>query len=103
MTRQSGEESRNDRLRADLDADKGHLSLNTFGSMILSFQRRGLKRLFERDDRSQIGADLLHPVEKILSTLDAADTPPALNLPGYRLHPLTGDRKGSWAVTVRAN
>ena len=71
--------------------------------MILSFKRRGLKRLFERNDRSQIGADLLHRVENILSTLDGADTPQALDLPGYRLHQLKGDRRGFWAVTVRAN
>ncbi|MDO9307387.1 MAG: type II toxin-antitoxin system RelE/ParE family toxin [Mesorhizobium sp.] len=26
-----------------------------------------------------------------------------MDLPHFRLHPLTGDRKGLWAVTVRAN
>jgi len=26
-----------------------------------------------------------------------------MNLPGYRLHPLKGDLKGFWSVTVRAN
>jgi toxin HigB-1 len=35
--------------------------------------------------------------------LDDATTPQALNLPGYRLHPLKGDWKGYWSVTVRAN
>ena len=30
-------------------------------------------------------------------------TPQALDLPGYRLHPLKGDLKGFWSVTVRAN
>jgi proteic killer suppression protein len=25
------------------------------------------------------------------------------NIPGYRLHPLKGDLKGLWSVTVRAN
>ena len=71
--------------------------------MIASFKHRGLKRLFENRDRSFIGADLIHRVENILSTLDAADAPQALDLPGYRLHRLKGDRKGFWAVTVRAN
>ena len=61
--------------------------------MILSFKHRGLKRLFERGDRSQIGADLIHRVENILATLDAANAPQALDLPGYRLHQLKGDRK----------
>lgn len=71
--------------------------------MILSFKHRGLKRLFDRSDHSLIAADLIHRVENILSTLDAADAPQALDLPGYRLHRLKGDRRGYWAVTVRAN
>ncbi len=71
--------------------------------MIAIFKHRRLKRLFERGDGSRIGADLINKVENILATLDAADTPQALDLPGYRLHPLKGDRKGFWAVTVRAN
>jgi len=71
--------------------------------VIASFKHRRLKRLFERGDSSRIGADLINKVENILATLDAADTPQALDLPGYRLHPLKGDRKGFWAVTVRAN
>ena len=26
-----------------------------------------------------------------------------MDLPGYRLHPLRGDRKGEWAVSVSGN
>ncbi|SIP72018.1 conserved hypothetical protein [Xenorhabdus innexi] len=26
-----------------------------------------------------------------------------INLPGYRLHPLSGDREGQWSVTVSGN
>lgn len=71
--------------------------------MIRSFKHRGLKRLYERGDRSGIRPDLLDTVEDIVARLDKADMPQALNLPGYRLHPLTGDLKGFWSVTVRAN
>ena len=71
--------------------------------MIRSFKHRGLKRLYERDDRSGIRPDLLETVEDILARLDEAVVPQALNLPGYRLHPLKGDLKGFWSVTVRAN
>ena len=71
--------------------------------MIRSFKHRGLKRLFERGDRSGIRPDLLANVEDILARLDEAVTPQALNLPGYRLHPLKGEFEGFWAVTVRAN
>jgi len=71
--------------------------------MIRSFKHRGLKRLYERDDRSGIRPDLLETVERIVTVLDAATTPQALNIPQYRLHPLKGDLKGLWSVTVRAN
>jgi toxin HigB-1 len=71
--------------------------------MIRSFKHRGVKRLYERGDRSGIRPDLLDTVERILTVLDAATAPQALDLPGYRLHPLKGELRGFWAVTVRAN
>ena len=71
--------------------------------MIRSFRHCGLKRLFERDDRSGIRPDLVDTVEEILTVLDDAANPQELNLPGYRLHPLKGGLKGFWSVTVRAN
>jgi proteic killer suppression protein len=71
--------------------------------VIRSFKHRGLKRLYERGDRGGVRPDLLDTVERILSVLDAAVTPQALDLPRYRLHPLKGDLKGWWSVTVRAN
>ncbi len=71
--------------------------------MIKSFKHRGLKRLYERGERKGIRSDLLDIVEDILARLDEADIPQAMDLPGYRLHPLKGDLKGLWSVTVRAN
>jgi toxin HigB-1 len=71
--------------------------------MIRSFKHRGLKRLYERGDRRGIRPDLVDKTERILTALDAATTPQALDLPGYHLHPLKGDLKGLWSVTVRAN
>jgi len=71
--------------------------------MVGSFKHRGLKRLYERGDRSGIRPDLLETVEDILARLDEAATPQALNLPGYRLHPLKGDLQGFWSVNARAN
>lgn len=71
--------------------------------MIGSFKHRGLKRLYERDDRGGIRPDLVDTVQGILTVLDHAATPQDLNLPGYRLHPLKGELKGFWSITVRAN
>jgi toxin HigB-1 len=39
----------------------------------------------------------------ILVRLDAAGAVADMDLPGFKLHPLKGDLKGFWAVTVRAN
>lgn len=71
--------------------------------MIESFNHKGLKRLYEKGDRSGIRPDLADIVERILTILDVADSPQAFDLPRYRLHQLKGDRKGYWAVTVRTN
>jgi toxin HigB-1 len=54
--------------------------------MIRSFKHRGLKRLYERGDRSGIRPDVVEAAERILTILDSATTPQALNLPRYRLH-----------------
>ena len=70
--------------------------------MIKSLKHRGLKRLYERDDRSGLRPDLVDSIEDILARLDEAEMPQSLNLPGYRLHPLKGELKGFWSVTVRA-
>jgi proteic killer suppression protein len=71
--------------------------------MIGSIKHRGLKRLYERDDRRGIRPDLVDTVQEILTILDDAAGPPELGLPGYRLHPLKGDLEGFWSVTVRPN
>jgi proteic killer suppression protein len=71
--------------------------------MIRSFRHRGVKRLFERGDRSKVSPEHVEKVENILALLNQASEPEDMNLPGFRLHPLRGDRKGFWAVTVRAN
>jgi toxin HigB-1 len=71
--------------------------------VIRSFKHRGPKRFYERDDPRGISPDLIDTVQEILTVLDDATTPQAMNLPGYRLHPLKGDRKGYWSVTVNGN
>jgi proteic killer suppression protein len=39
----------------------------------------------------------------MITILDVATTPQALDIPRYRLHLLKGDMKGFWSATVRAN
>lgn len=71
--------------------------------MIASFRHKGLKRLFENDDRSKLPPELIDRIGMILLALEDANSPDDMNRPSWRLHPLRGNRKGQWAVTVRAN
>lgn len=38
-----------------------------------------------------------------LAALDTAKEISDLDIPGYKLHPLKGDRQGIWAITVNGN
>ena len=71
--------------------------------MIESFRHKGLQRLYEDDDRRKLPADMVDRIRRILAALDAATSIEALNQPTLHLHPLKGDLKRFWAVTVRAN
>ena len=71
--------------------------------MIESFKHKGLRRLFENDDRSKLPSDMVETIEEILFALDAAQDVQQMALPQYRLHPLKGDRKGFWSVRVQSN
>ena len=71
--------------------------------MIGNIKHRGLKRLHERGDRSRVPAQYADKLENILFLLDTALVVEALDLPGFRLHSLTGYLKGFWSITVSAN
>jgi proteic killer suppression protein len=71
--------------------------------VIRKFEHKGLKRLFELGDARGIDADLIPKIENILAVLNRARRADDVNLAGFRLHALKGDRKGLWSVVVRAN
>ena len=71
--------------------------------MIRSFRHKGLKRLFEKGEPQGVRHDEVEKLENILAVLNRARTADDMNLPGFRLHPLKGNLRGFWSVTVRAN
>ena len=71
--------------------------------MIRTILHRGLKRLHADDDPRGVIREHVEKLRDILARLDAAGNVADMDLPGLRLHPLKGDMKGFWAVTVRAN
>jgi toxin HigB-1 len=71
--------------------------------MIKVFRHRGLKRFYERGDRSPIRPDLLPRVTIILAQLDQIEQIEDMDLHSFHLHALRGSYQGYWSVTVRAN
>jgi toxin HigB-1 len=71
--------------------------------MIWSFLHRGLERFFARSDHRGIPPDRASRIKRQLDRLDTAVRSEDMNLPGWRWHPLKGDRKGTYAVRVSGN
>ncbi len=71
--------------------------------MIRSFRHKGLKLLFEDDDRRKVRADQADKISRILGFLSRAAEPDDMALPGFRLHPLKGELAAFWAVSVSGN
>src|SRR4029077_11369182 len=71
--------------------------------MIRTIRHKGLKRLHEDDDPRGVIAEHVVKLRDILARLDAARALADMDMPGFRLHPLKGEMKGFWSVTVRAN
>lgn len=71
--------------------------------MISTFSHKGLKQLFETGKSRRVSADLQKRLVRQMDFLNRAASPQDMDLPGYRLHELKGDRKGTWSVTVSGN
>jgi proteic killer suppression protein len=71
---------------------------------IRTFRHKGLKRLYDAGERRDIPATLAEKIADVLLAIDEATRPGDVGLfPGWRLHPLKGDLKGFWSVSVSGN
>jgi proteic killer suppression protein len=71
---------------------------------IRSVRHKGLKRLIEDDDDRGIRPDLARRVRRILTALLSAEGIEGLqDPPGWRIHQLTGERAGTWSLSVSGN
>jgi len=71
--------------------------------VIQRIRHRGLKRLYKADDATGVPAAHRDRLRRILTNLNVATHPTDMDLPGYNLHPLKGDRRGEWSVDVSGN
>ena len=71
---------------------------------IRSFAHKGLKRLYSEDSAKGVPPDTVDKLRKMFAFLDAmqeADELRALTV--WKVHTLTGDRKGTWSLSVTRN
>ena len=71
--------------------------------MIRGFRHKGSAKFFETGSKAGVKAQHAARLRLILGRLSAAASPQDMALPGLSLHPLAGDRKGPWAVSVTGN
>jgi proteic killer suppression protein len=71
--------------------------------MIKSFKHKGLERLFTKNSTGGVQMDYAPRIILILDAIDAAEQVSELDLPGFRLHRLKGDKRNLWSVRVSAN
>jgi toxin HigB-1 len=71
--------------------------------VIASFKHRGLRKLYEDDDRRGVSPSHVDKIKRILARLDEVTEVGNMGLPGFGLHPLKGKLKGFWAVSVSGN
>lgn len=68
-----------------------------------SISHKGLRRFFETGSSKGLVGDT-DRLRKMLAFIDAAGSLQELATPpNYGLHELTGDRKGTWSMTVTKN
>jgi proteic killer suppression protein len=71
--------------------------------MIKSFLHKGVKAFFETGSRAGIRPDHARRLAIQLAFLNAASSPAGMNYPGWKLHSLSHDLSGHWAITVNGN
>ena len=71
--------------------------------MIRSFKHKGLAKFFKTGNTAGIQPAHAKRLRLILGRLHAATGAKDMDLPGLRLHELTGKRAGIWSVTVSGN
>ena len=71
--------------------------------MIKSFRHKGLRDFWETGNTKGIPAQLAKKTDSRLGIIDSAQEIEDIDYPGFGLHELKGDRKGTWAVKVSGN
>lgn len=70
---------------------------------IRGFKHKGLAQFYAKGTVAGIQSKHAKRLRLILGRLSVAREPRDMGLQGLQLHPLKGDRQGTWAVSVSGN
>ncbi len=70
---------------------------------IRSFAHKGLKGLYSEDSAKGVPPDTADKLRKIFAFLDNMEDAEELRALAAKVHTLTGDRKGTWSLSVTRN
>jgi toxin HigB-1 len=71
---------------------------------IRDFAHKGLKKLYSEGSVKGVPSDTVEKLRKMLAYLDDMESPEELQaLKSWKVHLLTGDRKGTWSLSVTRN
>jgi toxin HigB-1 len=71
--------------------------------MIMSFRDQGLANFYATESKAGFQAKHAERIRLILVRLQASREPKDMILPGLKLHALSGNYEGFWAVIVSGN
>jgi proteic killer suppression protein len=71
--------------------------------MIQSFRHKGLRKFFESGGAAGTQPAHAKRLRLLLAALDTAQSIEDMNVPGFRLHPFKGAKRGRWSVWVNGN
>lgn len=71
--------------------------------MIENFKHKGLRLFYEKDDSSKLQPHHVEKIRRILYRLDEGEAIEDLNVIGWKLHQLSGNLNGFWAIKVSGN
>ena len=71
--------------------------------MIKSFKHKGLQRFYETGNATGVRTEHKKRLRMQLTALDTAQIIEDMDISGFRLHPLKGDRRGLWAIDISHN
>ena len=71
---------------------------------LVRFRHKGLRQLHEDGNSKGVPSAMADNLRRLLLALETAETLEQLGrFPGWKLHPLKGDLKGLWSLTVTGN